>query len=603
MIKKILSIFKKKEKIVNFESDFKFTFSERAKMEKPQIVTFNFQDEDVDYLSQNGYNIFNGSLGTIIKVNNSEQNKGYCCLPNHKFPKNIEEFDIFIINSCDSESLNFIPEDHEKKQIFGDKNFFLFCGYPKNMIDMKPFCSNFLLSHFQNISKRPSIIIFFSTSLEEIKYEIVNKLQFRVNHIKSEVYNSLSFYPLNHPFSKNKNGNKLKTKIDNRELTNIFNQYLQGSSYHITFSHPTFYDGNKYIKDPNFTPLIFNNDDEIVSFMQINNEQLIFCFPDIKNKKNFTKDLLDEFLPSLLPHIFPENSKHSWKYSEQYFLPNHKSLLNKKKEIIIQYEKDIESIESSIIENTEKYNFLHELLIETDNNLVKAVIKFLNFLEFENVIDMDSLSKAIKEEDIQFNYNNKLYIIEVKGIGGTSSDSDCSQISKIRYRRCEERGDFNVNAIYLVNHQRHIPPHNRNNPPFSENQIRDAVLDKRSLLTTYELYNTFYLIEENILTKAGVRKSFEQKGLISLKENDLIFLGKITEVLKNHKVIILKLNNQKLSKGDYLVLEKDFQYKKAKIISLQFNDKDVENISEGEVGIKIDISVTKNSNCFYKINH
>ncbi|MDR1108157.1 MAG: hypothetical protein LBL19_03890 [Spirochaetaceae bacterium] len=63
---------------------------------------------------------------------------------------------------------------------------------------------------------------------------------------------------------------------------------------------------------------------------------------------------------------------------------------------------------------------------------------------FENITDMDKSRPETKEEDIQ--------IIEGE----------------------RPRNNFNVDAIYLVNHQRHLPPQDRKVVLFSDNQIKDA---------------------------------------------------------------------------------------------------------------------------------
>ena len=71
-------------------------------------------------------------------------------------------------------------------------------------------------------------------------------------------------------------------------------------------------------------------------------------------------------------------------------------------------------------------------------------------------------------------------------IGGTSKDEECSQIFKIKSRRMKELKRFDVFGLYIVNHQKHLPPLNRENPPFTENQIQDAINDERGLLTTWQ---------------------------------------------------------------------------------------------------------------------
>src|SRR5690606_19221619 len=135
-----------------------------------------------------------------------------------------------------------------------------------------------------------------------------------------------------------------------------------------------------------------------------------------------------------------------WKQNQDYWLPNHNELLNDKELIDKEYKAKISSKEKEIESNLKKYSFLHDILSESGDELVKALEKYLKWLGFENVINVDeqNTENTVLEEDIQIELENGLLIIECKGIGGTSTDSDCSQISKIKHRRCKERNSFDV---------------------------------------------------------------------------------------------------------------------------------------------------------------
>jgi hypothetical protein len=119
-----------------------------------------------------------------------------------------------------------------------------------------------------------------------------------------------------------------------------------------------------------------------------------------------------------------------------YWLPNHKELLDNKKANKLEYEERTDRIDEDINENLCKFSFLHDILTETGENLVKALINYMSWLGFSDVIEYDSTNHAsiVLEEDIQIPIKEGLLIIECKGIGGTSTDADCSQISKIKHR-------------------------------------------------------------------------------------------------------------------------------------------------------------------------
>ena len=277
-------------------------------------------------------------------------------------------------------------------------------------------------------------------------------------------------------------------------------------------------------------------------------------------------------------------------------MPNQKKLIEEKNNIQAEYEIKLKSKEDEISSNYEHYSFLHELLTETGDELVDALFKYLKWLGFKKVIKMDEEnSTSILEEDIQIELENGLLVIECKGIGGTSTDSDCSQIEKIKHRRSKERKKFDVYALYVVNHQRYLPPIERQNPPFTSNQQQDALNEERGLLSTWQLFNLYYEIEEGIISKEDAQKYFINYGLIEFKPTGLILIDEPKEILKKGSVCIVNIDNVELSIGEKILVEKNGKYKLATIESIQLDGKQVSNVKAGEVGLKLNIQISKKS--------
>lgn len=213
---------------------------------------------------------------------------------------------------------------------------------------------------------------------------------------------------------------------------------------------------------------------------------------------------------------------------------------------------------------------------------------------------MRPLYRDILREDIQILEDDKLFIIEVKGIGGTSTDSECSQVAKHRRRREKEHCDKEILPIYIVNHQRYIRPSLRQNPPFSKDQIDYAENDERGLLTTWQLYNQYKLIQNGIFTKEETRESLDKCGLISLLPKKLIRVGSYDEYFKKPKAGILTLNNVKLEIGEMIYAKKGVNWTCTTIDSLRLNDRDVDRADNGEVGIVTDVELGKGYQIFVK---
>lgn len=346
--------------------------------------------------------------------------------------------------------------------------------------------------------------------------------------------------------------------------------------------------------------MLLNERDEIVSYAHFIEKSIVFVFPDIADKSNFVSELFKTYLPEIIPDIFPFHGEFQWLDDGNYPLPGEKQLLQDRAEIEERYSRDIAENKKALGSLKVRYKFLSDLISETGGALVSAVETYLKWLGFESVVNLDETNPDILEEDIQIDCEDRFLVIEIKGIGGTSTDKDCSQVSKIKYRRAEEREKFDVFGLYIVNHQRYMPPKSRSNPPFTDNQIKDAGHDKRGLLTTYELYKAYFLIEEGILQKADVRESLFKTGLITLEPENMSSIGTPDELFMDGQVAILNLNGINLAVGDTLIVRKNGDYSKAIIESIQVDDKEVDKCNAGEIGIKLDRRLKKNSELFVR---
>jgi len=282
-------------------------------------------------------------------------------------------------------------------------------------------------------------------------------------------------------------------------------------------------------------------------------------------------------------------------------LPNQKKLIEEKKNIQTEYNLKLKSKDDEISSNYEHYSFLHEILIETGDKLVDALFKYLKWIGFEKVKKMDEEnSTSVLEEDIQVELENGLVVIECKGIGGTSTDSDCNQIAKIKHRRSKERNSFDVFALYIVNHQRYLPPLKRQNPPFTVNQRNDALNEERGLLTTWQLFNLYFEIEEGIINKEYARNCLIKFGLIEFRPTDLTLIDEPKELFKEGYICIVNINNVELNIGDKILVEKNGNFNLATIESIQLNDKQVSTAINGEVGLKLNVPISKKSTLWKK---
>jgi hypothetical protein len=289
--------------------------------------------------------------------------------------------------------------------------------------------------------------------------------------------------------------------------------------------------------------------------------------------------------------LFPSSTLFIWLNDAAYQLPNEGELLQEQVALDQEYKEKRNEIQKRIEANHNQYGYLHNLITFADEDLVVTVVDFLRWLGFENVVNVDERNPSTKDEDIQIETPAGLLVIEVKGLGGTSTDSDCSQISKIKYRRAEERGNFDVFALYLVNHQRYLPPDSRSNPPFNETQIQDARNDKRGLLSTYDLFKLHFNIENGFITKEDARSALFQIGLVQFYPSNATEVL-IREIHYTGQVAIVQLAGTRIETGQDVIFNDHGYYRVATIMEIQKNDNTVDAAEDGEVGIRLDQKVS-----------
>ncbi|WP_148051323.1 hypothetical protein [Pseudomonas chlororaphis] len=565
--------------------------------ERPLVCTFDIDPEVSEILLKGRFNCTSGSLGTLMSVPNTQRDTQHLLQPNNSVPENFHEFDIAVIDMGSKAPLPYERTQHLNfKNVTGNKIYAFLSEYPQHIFDFKPFGANWIASRIDSFLKKDSILIVFADEGRSADYKLVeisaggNQICDRMKHSNMDFYSS-------RPSFTNKIGSRIRKTEKNLNISELILKYMRDGEYKVVFDHPTSWSGSerKYLPVGSFTPLALNDIGEIVSYAQDVESGLVLVFPQIKNKGEFLCELFNSHLAEHFPTIFPFSGQFGWLDDGSYPLPGESELLESRVRLEEQYLKDIQENEASIAKLKNEYKFLRELLYESGEKLVSAIAIYFSWLGFGSVVNMDEIENDILEEDLQIDCGDKLLVVEIKGIGGTSTDKACSQISKIKFRRAEQRGKFDVYGLYIVNHQRYVAPKNRRNPPFTEHQVNDARLDKRGLLTTYSLYQAYFLIAGGIVTKEFVRNRLFDFGVVDFYPSNMISIGQPNESLKKNKILIFELKNTNLSVGMKLVAKKGDSYSVHTIQSLQVSGVNVNNFEDGEVGIMLDVAVPNRS--------
>ena len=572
------------------ESDFQ---------EIPRILLFDSEEPDSSLLCSRGFNCTCGTLGKQVEVPNKSRNDEHICLCNYDFPPNLHEFDILVVNLQNVETVPYDPSDHLHTYVRGKDTFAIRSRYPQTIFDPRSFSGAILASGLSGFTNKSAIIIVFATRKEEMSYDFVRITERGIVSHSESTYDTYSFIQgLRFPSSTNVFGKETHVAPSiSTDFQRLLARHNKEAIYHIIFEHDTEWDSRKQkqVKRSTFVPLMLSSDNRIVSYADYDPKTSIFVFPDVRKKGEFLVELFETVLPVDFPRLFPHSTRFAWLAEAEYQLPNEESLKAKRSQIEEEYSKKLEELDERLHNNYQKYSWLHDLLTQTGGPLVKAVERYFNWLGFPKVTNVDEENPELKEEDLRVELERGLLVVEVKGIGGTSTDSDCSQISKIRYRRGKERGTYDVYGLYVVNHQLHLRPQDRNHPPFSEQQIEDARSAERGLLTTYELFKLYFYIQNNFITKEDAKASLLEYGLVSFTPSNAILIGSPLEIHYGGTVVILKLDSLQISKGIDLIVTEPHHFRRARVIDIQIDGKSVAQATSGVVGVKLDSSVSLTS--------
>lgn len=549
-----------------------------GKYNEPQICVIN-NAKMADLLNED-YHTAKGTLGVSKEIIYKQYvNERYVNLE-FDLVANLHEYKIIIIdlqNEIELQS-SIVDEEPNNEYIYVVK-------YPETLFPTTPIVMNII---DKQIAPNSLKIIFGSA---DFSYKYMYAQVMRQGYYSYYGEKKLSVYDSIVARAINKTGKKIIA--ENNVIANTVMPYVR--EYRVIFDLPIKWNDElgKNVPDDNYIPLLKNQDNEVISYIgYLKDKGYEIVLPVCENKEELIQKLLKEVLPDIFQDMFPESKEFRWINNDEFMPAEILQCEAEKETIKAEYEKRIAEIDNKEKVIFEKYSFLREILTQTGQRLVDAVCDYLKWLGFENVTQIDG-SEDIFREDIQIMTDQDMYIIEVKGIGGTSTDAECSQIAKHRRKREKEHKDKNIIPIYIVNHQRYIRPDLRQNPPFSMNQIDYAENDERGLLTTWQLYKQFSYINDGVFTKEETRKSFSKYGLISLLPENLVLVGKYLEYYKIPKAGILNIDNCLLSVGDIIWANKGDIWKKTTITSIQLNGKDVQSIENGEIGIVTECELDK----------
>ncbi len=325
---------------------------------------------------------------------------------------------------------------------------------------------------------------------------------------------------------------------------------------------------------------------------------LVVLLPPLTRIDEVVLLLVESVLPQLSPGLFEQVGEGSWTSDESYEHADVQRIKSAIRAVKQRAEDEVTALEVEMAEATEEQAHLHTLLTGTDDALVDAVITTLVGLGFSDVRDADAEMEARgdtgpKREDLHVRETGRPTILgEVKGIGGLPKESNSLQVTKYLAPRMREWSDTSLRCLSVVNHQRSLPPLQRENTrTFQDDVLINAADQAITLVTTWELFQ---------LARNAARLSWPFETIV-----DLFYVDGRPEIVPSHyrKVGAVEKVWPKteafsvvaigpFSVGDTVAVRGPIDYYEGSVLSIRLNDAHASNAEAGQkVGLTTGLPV------------
>lgn len=227
------------------------------------------------------------------------------------------------------------------------------------------------------------------------------------------------------------------------------------------------------------------------------------------------KDIIDveqEFLADLFEVLKKINASVKIDlpmWADDFLLPKENEIAND----ILSIQQQIKVLDESLEKSKEVFGALKaEKLIFTGTGdaLEIGVRRIFQSLGFE-ILDTDA-----NRDDLIIRYNNKIAVVEIKGVSGTSGEKHASQLEKWVSSYFENTG-VQPKGILVVNSFKDIPLNQRREATFPNQMLKYSERREHCLITSLQLLGLYYKANEggkeelinSLFESIGVYKGFE----------------------------------------------------------------------------------------------
>jgi len=546
------------------------------KYQKPKILLIDLPEETLSLVQSAGFNAVSASFGTPY----TKPNNNYLpVIPNDHLPDDYTEQEVIIIDLTLSEKIIPYPPGDIKG---AERENYLWIQSKQDKIDPRPVAMDNVKYDFDRILIHGGLFVIFAQPR-------FNQEVFR-HKGTSIVLNSRNFLNNWDFLSRSKNlpiekdsGREISVLDGDTQIFSFLRKNITSAQYTTNF-------GSAKNMPTAREPILINKFGDCVSELLTPIEDSngkILILPQMLKKPEIVKTLLKEVLPEISPHLFPYAESINWVTKDEYEISSVNEYKSDKIAVQKDTQKKLEELDKLIEKERNKYSFVQEILTATGEELVVDIKKCLELIGFKKVVNVDEKIQGKntakqKQEDLQVLDKSPVLLIEIKGLTGVPQEADIMQVFKYVSRRMRELDRTDVRGIFIVNHQRNLPPLSRGKA-FAQQQEKDAKSNDITILTSWDL---FLLIKGAI--KWGwdhkiIREFFYQAGRTSRVPSIYKPLGKVVRYYDKKGVIEIEIAENELHKGQHIGYITPTGYLEETVSSLQVKGQDVKEATPSQI--------------------
>jgi len=575
-------MFKRSEHAKNRSETERITPAPVLKYQRPKILLIDLEGDAKETLENDGYCVAAGTFGKPYRVS---RGSGYQPVIVEASLPNYTEQEIIVVDLVASDPA---PAPlGEKSTPMEELDWWAKCN--TGVIDPRPRAMRIVQGQFDRIYQNGGAFVVFSDSRDKQELVFARHHEYRGLSVDQDIpCDNWSFLSiLSHINVSADHGEEITAVKSNLPLVRQLAEHLEGASFSCTI------EAYRHL-ERQWVVLANNKYGSPVAGYLTPPEKSkcgwIFVFPRIRNKTAFLSAFLKNILPDLAPSLFPHAEGQRWVHRPEYELP---SVVEKTREISAIQDaaaSKVSELEKAIDVDRNTSQFVHDLLRETGGNLVAAVQMALATLGFANVVDVDEEMKragkdASLREDLRIHDTSPVLVVDIKGVAGKPSDPEALQAQKHAFIYIQEQNRPDVRGLTIINHQRLLPPLDRDNDmPFRKEILDNAAQVKLGLMTTWDLFRLVRGFCRHAWTPDLVKPLFYETGRIFPIPRHYGFVGVVKHVWK--KAFSVQIENGTLHVGDRISIEFPVDFDELAITSLHLNDAGVQSATIGdEVGI------------------